>query len=574
MRRGKMATIKIYSLEDYMSLVNDYLHRRDGENYNIDYKIGDHLSIASDQLRGQDSKANFLARAAHHYIHQNDTNVMLRRRQIVSLLSVAISGAKKRNAGEQPLEMYDNKARVDALKAAIAGDHKSWKQVLLAINQVELVKASGTQHTFSRDVMSDDAAIMPSKRVDIRAYESKIYSASAAVAAGSSFVTNKMDIIRGTLGQDGELVPHVSLDAAYSAVSKDGFVVAIADGCGGHFDKIEDSAIRRAAKFNVKSACRLIETCSAEELSDESFRHIFFDRIAQETIAKNPRHRDAANSTLIVARGVTQPDGSVQLYGIGVGDCSLVGYNARTGEVYNFLSACQQGWGTASVPGARSLVEERFFSVNIPADTIILPLTDGITDDLDSETVESGRLRYSSIKPGQLIDILAPLGGSPSAQDCLTAIVEHVFAKAERKRLAAKDTTPEMFGLLAKNEALRERLALLQSQQNASPADRVYDNFLESSEFKAENQAIRASQSRVVELFCQNGDDVTALAVVPALTQGFYASSQHTLFKPVDLRVPADAGGSSQTLLEPKSSAKPIVATRHSHICCSTRLNF
>ncbi|MDF1759086.1 MAG: hypothetical protein P1U40_00960 [Coxiellaceae bacterium] len=585
MRTKKTATINIHSLEDYMALIRDFLNLRGDENYNIDFKIGGHFSITADQLADVDSKAHFLARATYHYIHQSARNVMQRRREITSLLSVAISQAKERDAAEQPLESYPSKLRVDALKNAIAGDKASWKQALLGIRQVELVKSSGAEHVFSRDVMSDDSTVAPANRVGIKALESKAEGVSAAVAAGSTFVTNKMPIIKSTLDDDKNPKPHVTLDAAYSTVTEDGFTVAIADGCGGHFDNTEDSAIRRAAKFNVKNASRLIGTYSAADLANKDFRSAFFDTIARETMAKNPKHGSAATSTLIVARGVNQADGSVQLYGVGVGDCSLVGYNPKTGEVYNFIAACQKGWGTASVPGTRTRVEEQYFSVNIPADTIILPLTDGVTDDLHSVTEVSGDVSFSKIKGEQLREILSPLGDSPSAQDCLTVIMSHVCNRVELKRLAAKEGTPELAGLLARSQALRTRLDSLQREQTAHkaaaelreadlrPEEKVYDNFVESEEFTTENDAIKDSQARVQELFCQEGDDVTALAVVPALTQGFYASQQHTLFKPKAERVAADDDGTSEAALLSSAEA-PIVATKHTACCGKTRLDF
>ena len=585
MRTKKTATINIHSLEDYMALVRDFLNLRDDENYNIDFKIGGHFSIAADQLADVDSKARFLARATHHYIHQSARNVMQRHRQITSLLSVAISQSKGRDAVEQPLESYPSKRRVDALKNAIAGDKASWKQALLGIRQVELVKSSGAEHVFSRDVMNDESTVAPANRVGIKALESKADGVSAAVAAGSTFVTNKMPIIKSTLDDDGDPKPHVTLDAAYSTVTEDGFTVAIADGCGGHFDNTEDSAIRRAAKFNVKNASRLIGTCRAADLANKDFRSAFFDTIARETMAKNPRHGSAATSTLIVARGVNQADGSVQLYGVGVGDCSLVGYNPKTGEVYNFIAACQKGWGTASVPGARTRVEEQYFSVNIPADTIILPLTDGVTDELESVTETAGEVRLSRVAQEQLRDILSPLGDSPSAQDCLTVIVSHVCNQVELKRIVAKEGTPELAGLLDRSQALRARLDGLQHEQTThqaaaamreaglKPEEKVYDNFVKSAAFRAENEAIRDSQARVQELFCQEGDDVTALAVVPASSQGYFASQQHTLFRPRVDRLAADDDGTSEAALLSAGEAR-IAATKHTACCGKTRLDF
>ncbi len=583
---SRKPAISIHSLVELSHQCDEFLHGRWVEGAAVDLLFRDHYSVAADQLDTDAKRAKVLAWAAQHYILQSEESVGARRRELVHYLSRSISAAKQRDGGDNAMPEYENKTRVDLLKRFLAGERTHWKQNLLNIEHVELLKSSGAKKQFSRDVMDERSILIPANRLSSHAppAESKTYIPHASMAVGSTFVTNKAEIIEDTLGEGGDLLPHVSLDAAYSATTPDGFVVAIADGCGGHHDEVEDSAIRRAAKFNTKAAARYLTTYTAEELADADRRTRFFDRVALETQRKNPHHAIAASATLIAARGVSVGDGMIQFFGVGVGDCALVGYNPRTQEVFHFFDGCQNAWGTASVPGARTKPEERYFCQNIPADTIILPLTDGVTDGLECDVVEEGDLRLARVNSDRLRDILVPLGPDATASQCLASITDAICAKGEAVRLAAKEAAPELAGIMSRQREFKDKLETLQQTQQALEVKateegrelmdelKVYDNFVASGDFDTENARMETEAKRAEELHCQYGDDVTAMALCPAKLDGYFGAGSQTLFKPKVERVAAASGGAHDAMLAPVDD--PISVTKHKKYCGSTRITF
>jgi serine/threonine protein phosphatase PrpC len=221
---------------------------------------------------------------------------------------------------------------------------------------------------------------------------------------GSTFATNKPERISR---QDSHL-----LDACFAANCLDrGYVMAIADGAGGHFgDPRQDENIAKAAHAACKASVSLF---SAYENPDTLLKDL--PELAK-LIGKEVQRKGRGESTTLVACRAFPCQEGFRLIGFNVGDGMLLALQGET--LQTLLPAHVANEGTALFPASYKPFEFYTLDCLIPEGSRLFLMTDGVHDMLPFTEVEDLHYRKREI---------APLGGANLLMSCI--------ANAEKKRL-------------------------------------------------------------------------------------------------------------------------------------------
>jgi hypothetical protein len=543
--------------KDWLALIDSYVHDSWPTTDVRFYKMmaGERRKIAVLGSKGfeQAQQAALIAKLFNELVL---TLSVGQRRDLLVTLSERVSAYKhgEPHSGQAVPDDAAYRARIEALKNHLRGDCANWKDAVLGVEQKPVLAVSAVTHSYSPDVVHADGDIsvpaaaaaveeakdagiaeevQKGKRLDVvQAHAVGSGVPAVAAVAGSTFSTNNPNILsRYTAAPYAQRL----LDAAYSAASQDGFVVGIADGCGGHLSADEDRRISRAAKFAVKSAARLLLSYDEAELQSAAGRKALVAYVAREIKAKNVGLD--GSTTLVAARAVKKAAGGYRLYGVAVGDSALISYNPATGVVRNLSPGCIKGWGTAMVPGARSSEEERLIATDLVEGEMVIPLTDGVMDYLPTRTRMSGDLKFTEVEEVELAASLATLGATPTASACARHLAEVACVALAAHRDTGRAKAEKM-------KAAQTRLAQLRAE---------IGNRIDLTE--AEQAEIADLQAKVGNALYQRGDDFTLLAVNPAVAQGLFArpltskaraaakSTEHPQYQAAVARFLNDAAG-------------------------------
>lgn len=199
---------------------------------------------------------------------------------------------------------------------------------------------------------------------------------------GSSFVTSRANIIDASVSKAGN--SH-SLDAYHIQHLSDGVVFALADGCGGHFgDDFQDLQIKLASQTAVQHACNIGRFYTEAEEFKANATDIL-KNIGEEIkrVSRNPSEQ----CTLLITRAF-YTQGMVRIISINVGDGLLAAYHPAQ-KWFKTLAptSVYKGVGTAMLPNSplQSGYRETdilVYDTMVPRGTILLPMSDGVSDNL------------------------------------------------------------------------------------------------------------------------------------------------------------------------------------------------
>jgi hypothetical protein len=293
---------------------------------------------------------------------------------------------------------------------------------------------------------------------------------------GSTFATTNPQTLEreNLLNQEKRNGVH---DALYSATVGNDAILAIADGLGGHStDNSENQAVARAAHFGSKHLVELFSLyTNPDELKTDLENETILKEVAAKIRTKHPNNL-SPGTALACCRAYQQPDGSMRVIGVGVGDCMIIAYNPDTKQFTNLICAREikfvgRNFGPisfpegdypkskllAAIPGALQIVD-----MPLPVGTILIGMTDGVLDIetndgkalptkisyFDNEMTFLGDLEdiplptstaYTETKidceklQSQLAD---PLEKASTSQDVTVAIAEFAISNIEAKRQA------------------------------------------------------------------------------------------------------------------------------------------
>jgi hypothetical protein len=290
--------------------------------------------------------------------------------------------------------------RVIALKTAI-GQGYAWQEVLLGQPLERLYS-----FWFVPRQLNTDARVPLSEQPERvgRYYTAARYGA----LLGSSFTTTNSAYYH--MGEAPVL------DAVYAArlplaQERDSWLIALADGCGGHIrqtqehyaysslppEKIaqqlaennaflaeQDKLIAKAAHVATKYAVRLLATI-VEPDSLKAALPDLVNSLKRYIVAKAPSQA----TTLLAARAFPQRDNTYRLIGINIGDGLLLAWKPSTELQPQRLWTLVPAWitiphvnqeATAQLPHQCQPFELQIIDTIVPADTVLLPLSDGIVD--------------------------------------------------------------------------------------------------------------------------------------------------------------------------------------------------
>lgn len=264
-----------------------------------------------------------------------------------------------------------------------------WKDAILKVSKHRL------ESHFFRQVNYPNSAEYPLVTRDpgrfIALNSSSVLGCCAYV--GSSFTTNRPHLIKATAS-------HV-LDAFDCAVTFDskrrpsGLVIALGDGCGGHFgEEKQDQSIARAAYFSCKHTTRVLAMYdSPEQILRE---HV---EIAA-TIATQVRQKVwGENTTLVCGKCFATPS-EYRMVGFNIGDSMIVAWDPEAKSIINVAPAHVTESGTAEFPEPYQSFEIHPFDVNLPPQAIIIAMSDGVYDYLPQVVTESSypnKLSYREV---------------------------------------------------------------------------------------------------------------------------------------------------------------------------------
>ncbi|MBA2656923.1 MAG: hypothetical protein H0U70_08035 [Tatlockia sp.] len=213
--------------------------------------------------------------------------------------------------------------------------------------------------------------------------------------SGSSFASNNEEKLQALLDDSGQLKEAVILDASYTASVSDGWVIAIADGCGHRKEDRENEDIGRTSYFAAKNACRLM----AGFKDADSLTNNLIDlkkRLSSELPVKVRAHRDLSlqpkriqepleKTTLACGRAFKMDNDHFRFVGLNIGDSMLIAYNPRK-KTFATIARAQQilrGWGKGSPAALPDLCKDDqivTFDLILEKETIVFGLTDGVWD--------------------------------------------------------------------------------------------------------------------------------------------------------------------------------------------------
>lgn len=329
----------------------------------------------------------------------------------------------------------EDKQRYSALKNAITFSFEStqnWKDCLLGITLVD--KQKGCYVEIKPNYDSDNTITFNPLRFK------EIFSdtQSAFAITGSSFTTNSPAILQRTAATEDKK-SHV-LDGYFSAFiinnkakSADEYVIAVGDGCGGHFgDSAQDKAIARASYFACKHVSRLMALYDDADTLSTLLPEIV-KQTGAEVKRKLPRFIQE-NTTLAAARVYNHTnffsaitDNKKRVIGFSVGDSMIIAWNPKTNELVNLAPARQLNGATAQVPAPYKDHELICFDTVLDEDFVLIPMTDGVHDFLPNLTKtgtypDGAPFTEVRLDEKKMANYLSSLGLNPTVEDCLKLI--------------------------------------------------------------------------------------------------------------------------------------------------------
>jgi len=253
--------------------------------------------------------------------------------------------------------------RIMELKKALVGENAvNWKDFLLGVSHEKLQDRRYDAITFDADASRE-----------YRAQFKPVSQQNTYSIIGSCFKTNIQRHLKNNTGEGH------CLDALYvSRTANDhSYTFAIGDGSDGHTgDSNQDKTIARAGHFACKHAARLLNTLPTPNLFDTQYK-IMVRSIEQEVRAK----AKLEGTTLLTGRAFPW-QGRYRCVGFNIGDSMCIGYDPKTNECFPVAPARVISEGTAIFPTVYKEFEIHPFDIILPADTILLMISDGVYDHL------------------------------------------------------------------------------------------------------------------------------------------------------------------------------------------------
>lgn len=277
------------------------------------------------------------------------------------------------------------KERVNSLKQALQGNKKSgWKAALFSPQLDKQHDVSFTPKSFSMDAKN---AVMqsPQRFTWFYAHQQQTFNPAqdGLVMVGSTFTTNK-NVLKDRSNM------HV-LDAAFTAYTyntageKEGLILALGDGCGGHFgDEKQDERIARLAHFAVKHSARILAALSSPEQFLAQMQSIV-TAIALEV--KRKEKIPGENTTLLCCRAYPVEEG-YRIVGFNIGDGLLAAFNPIEKSIQTLSPAFASEYGVANFPQDYKPFEVKKIDAIINKNCILFGLSDGVIDGLPTIVTE------------------------------------------------------------------------------------------------------------------------------------------------------------------------------------------
>ncbi len=238
------------------------------------------------------------------------------------------------------------------------------------------------------------------------------------------------------------------LDASLVSVRNDKKAVygAIADGCGHSSNEEEQNNIARASKAAVRIAIEKIST-NTQPISSIELINQISDEVQKEVDADG-----TANASLCYYKAETTSNNTLHVDVVNVGDCMLVGYSPSRQQWTTLAPANRSnpcvGGGTINMRGKMALRTYEPESIykqtheELPIDTIIIGMTDGVHDYLPTTTDEKGLRKIwvsldSDAMNTKLQHTLQAGGSDITANQLLTAVRN--LAITEQQKQMAED---------------------------------------------------------------------------------------------------------------------------------------
>lgn len=415
---------------------------------------------------------------------------------------------------------FKNTSILKILKAKLAEPDNNWKNGLLGIRLEEMHNCHYLQQKHNPCA---EAPITFEGRFTAQPSHKSSYA-----LVGTLFSTNRTAILSeaGQNLQAYEKIAHI-LDAGYSAYTYDasgknitGFVVALGDGCGGHFnDDKQDKAISRTAQFACKQAVRILAAHETllEVTEVQERRMQIVQWIKEEVQRKVPNWREG--TTLIAARAVRTHKGLL-VVGFSIGDSMLIAWSPST-SVVKTLSPARTTIGlhdqesTAIFPVAYQPEEIHCINFSeLPLDTILIPLSDGLYDYLpcvtqDKRYQDGHSYRETSINEQAVADLLKPViqhkhDTAQMVQNCLKILVKEATNRIETKRRTEVARTKKPIVQL---QLASEKLKA-EEKEHKEKGD--FEEFHKSEDYKTKVKKLTEMQEQAQ---LQIGDDVTVMGI-------------------------------------------------------------
>jgi len=312
------------------------------------------------------------------------------------------------------------------------GDGKNWKDSLLGLNSKtdQNLRQKDTQILASKDIADVYALGDPSRY--------KTFSGRGSYTKmGTTFLTNEKQFNEYHGG--GFLLDTVNSAITYDEQDEpNGIIIAIGDGAGGHIFPEDDSNIVRATHFATKAGVRILGMFDECERLIEQLKNGHIVKAVKEEVSNKLPQFVEVGSTLLCARGFKLVNNSIRLVGFAIGDSMLAYFDPTTKSINTIVPAVvavnemSRMTHTAIFPFHFTERDVRLFDITLPAQSILLAMTDGVWENLPhleiSGEYENGLdLISSSLDPKATMENLTPRSkNNPNPQ----SLVESLFQSA------------------------------------------------------------------------------------------------------------------------------------------------
>lgn len=458
------------------------------------------------------AKLNFLKEAILEFWDQYTIPEKIK---IIGIIADAIH-SEERHVGADP----KIKQRIVLFKATFASAAiPNWKDALLGLRlQPVFSKADKTMKYYIpiSSELSADAPIRLNSPRFRNLTKTESTDAGSYAIIGSTFTTNRASILADNPGGADRLSGSHILDASYCAYTLDadgevnGAVVAVADGCGGHFGNAQqDLMIAKTAYVASRHAVRLMAAYDTPEslIRDTS---ILIDSIRNEIARKYYRNPDGVavyqeGTTLACGRGF-KVDTGYRFVGLAIGD-SMIGAWHPEKKIWQTLAPgrvkiFRQGQtATAIFPTAYHLEEIHPIDVMLAPGTVLIPLTDGVYDYLPCKRVRKvyadGSDYQETVLNDKAMQKLLTDKDALLPQDVITKIAEYVVEKIDMQRKEA---------LIKAKIAEKTLASLVKNQEKQEHANK---NNTKKEQSVENDQLQQLDADRLIQL----GDDFTLFGV-------------------------------------------------------------